>query len=355
MQMTSRGQLFAIIGLAAIGFAALCLTPGGVSRAVAADCPGNPDALGTSRTLVVDPLEHPRVGGMNYAETLPLADKEIVITFDDGPIAPYTGKILDILASECVRATYFIVGEMAQTRPELVRRAAREGHTIGTHSMTHPYGFQWLPLDKGKAQMDDGIAATTAALGDTAKLAPFFRFPGFGRTDEMEDYAQSRGLMVWGADFPADDWTHISDKEITRRALMRLEHLGKGILLLHDIHPATVRALPVLLHELKVRGYHVVHVVPATDEQQKTATTPKDWLIPNMLPAMVFNDVQELKGDFFSRISGEDLCSLRTTELRIHPTARRQVASGRHYPVVHHGRQRDDRRRAQNTYFQNWN
>ena len=76
-----------------------------------AECPGNPDALGTSRTIVVDPREHVRIGTMDYAETLPLADREVVLTFDDGPIPPYTGKVLDILAAECVKATYFIVGD----------------------------------------------------------------------------------------------------------------------------------------------------------------------------------------------------------------------------------------------------
>ena len=84
---------------------------GSIAAASAGECPGNPDALGTSRTIVVDPREHIRIGTMGYAETLPLADHEVVLTFDDGPIPPYTDKILDILAAECVKATYFIVGE----------------------------------------------------------------------------------------------------------------------------------------------------------------------------------------------------------------------------------------------------
>jgi peptidoglycan/xylan/chitin deacetylase (PgdA/CDA1 family) len=281
--------------------------------AVAGDCPGNPDAIGTSRTIVVDPTEHPRIGAMNYPETLPLAEKEVVLTFDDGPIAPYTGNVLDILASQCVHATYFIVGEMARTRPELVRRAYREGHTIATHSMTHPYAFKGLPFDKAKAQIEDGIEATSAALGDSKSLAPFFRFPGFGRTDKAEDYAASRGLMVWSADVPADDWMHISDREITRRALMRLEHKGRGVLLLHDIHPATVLALPVLLKELKARGFHIVHVVPASADHPKTETTAEAWLVPNRrkpaLPVLTLAEVQNLNGDFLAQHPGADLCT----------------------------------------------
>src|SRR3954463_8173066 len=90
---------------------ALCA---GTAVAHAGDCPGHPDAIGTSRTIVVDPREHGRIGTMDYAETLPLADHEVVLTFDDGPIPPYTTRVLDILAAECVHATYFIVGEMAK-------------------------------------------------------------------------------------------------------------------------------------------------------------------------------------------------------------------------------------------------
>ena len=221
-----------IVSLLAVSLA-LC---GSVAVAAAAECPGNPDALGTSRTIVVDPREHVRIGTMDYAETLPLVDREVVLTFDDGPIPPYTGKVLDILAAECVKATYFIVGTMAREYPALVRRAYDEGHTIGTHSMTHPIRFRALSVERGNAQIDDGIAATAAALGDPDKLAPFFRFPGFGHTAAAHEHAASRGLMVWGADVPADDWHKLGPHEVARRAVQRLEYKGKGILLLHDIH-----------------------------------------------------------------------------------------------------------------------
>src|SRR5262245_32389446 len=107
---------FASIGLAAF---ALCAP---VAPAAAGHCPGHPNAIGTSRTIVVDPTEHRKIGTMNYAETLPLVDKEVVLTFDDGPLAPHTDRVLDILAAHCVKATYFIVGTMARANPEAVRR-----------------------------------------------------------------------------------------------------------------------------------------------------------------------------------------------------------------------------------------
>ena len=78
-----------------------------------ASCPGNPNALGTSRVLTISPGEFSRIGSMQYKQTLPLNDHEVVITFDDGPIPPYSNSILDTLDSQCVKATYFMVGEMA--------------------------------------------------------------------------------------------------------------------------------------------------------------------------------------------------------------------------------------------------
>src|SRR6476660_78184 len=112
-----------------------CMT---AQAASAADCPGHPDALGTSRVLVVDPNEHPRIGTMQYAETLPLADREVVLTFDDGPLPKYSNQVLAILAEQCVKATFFIVGRQANANPEGVRKVAYAGHTVGTHSQNHP-------------------------------------------------------------------------------------------------------------------------------------------------------------------------------------------------------------------------
>jgi Polysaccharide deacetylase len=91
----------------------LALTCATSQMAAAAECPGHPDALGTSRTLVVDPREHPRIGTMQYAETLPLADHEVVLTFDDGPLPKYSNQVLAILAEQCVKATFFIIGRQA--------------------------------------------------------------------------------------------------------------------------------------------------------------------------------------------------------------------------------------------------
>jgi peptidoglycan/xylan/chitin deacetylase (PgdA/CDA1 family) len=253
---------------------AIVLTATNVS---AGACDRNPDALGTDRTIVVDPTEHARVGTMSYSESLPLLDKEVVLTFDDGPLDPYTDRVLEILAAECVHATFFIVGRMAKLHPELVRRAFADGHTIGTHTMNHPLRLRALTPEGIQQEIDQGIEAVAAALGDPAKLAPFFRFPGLARTEVAEEQLASGHLMVWSADFPADDWRRIGSSGVIKRALDRLEAKGKGILLLHDIHARTVEALPVILKELRTRGYHVVHVVPATSDPPASETPAVAW------------------------------------------------------------------------------
>jgi len=268
----SRRAAVAAVALLA-GFAAY------PAFAAAEDCPGHPDALGTSRTLVVDPREHPRIGTMQYPETLPLADHEVVLTFDDGPLPRNSNKILDILAAQCVKATFFTVGNMARAYPEGVRRLFAEGQTIGTHTLDHPLTMNRMPIERVKQEIDGGIAFTKAALGDHADaLAPFLRIPGLLRANDVEQYAAEQGIQVWSADFLADDWRHISSQRVYDLAIKRLEAKGKGILLLHDIQARTVAALPRILETLKARGYRIVHVVPATADRPATPTEPQQWL-----------------------------------------------------------------------------
>jgi len=250
----------------------------GATTARADDCSGNPNALGTSRTIVVDPKEHTLIGTMQYGETLPLEDHEVVLTFDDGPLPAHTNPVLDILAAQCVKATFFMVGRMAKEFPQDVRRVYDAGHTIGTHSESHPFYFGDLPPERMAAEIDDGIAHVSGALADPSQLAPFFRIPGLRRGDLLEAELSKRGLITWSADFPADDWRHISSAQVVHFAISRLEAKGKGVLLLHDIQARTQAALPVILRQLKERGYRVVHVVAATPDRPKTATEPAQWV-----------------------------------------------------------------------------
>ncbi len=263
--------LCAVLGATA-GLAAAAST---LAPAWAEECPGNPDALGTSRVLALEPGKLTRVGVMQYPQSLPLADKEVVLTFDDGPLPRYSDAILDILAAQCVKATYFLVGSMAREFPAAVRRIHDAGHTIGTHTENHPSRMHKLPIEKVRAEIDQGIADVSAALWEAKDLAPFFRIPGLNRSDAIEAELAARSLVVFSSDTVADDWhRRIKPTDIVGRAMSRLEARGKGILLLHDIHAATVAALPDLLKKLKEAGFHVVHVVPASADQIEIAGGP---------------------------------------------------------------------------------
>ncbi len=248
----------------------------GTAAAAAGECPA--EALGVSRTIAIDPSEHPRVGSLQYSESLPLKDHEVVLTFDDGPLPPYTNRILDTLASECVKATFFMVGRMARGYPSIVRRVYNEGHTVANHSQNHPFTFAKMTTDQAAQEIDAGHASLLAALGDPKAISPFFRIPGLLRQDSVEQYLAAHGYMTWSLDFLADDWTHIKSQEVTKRAISRIEARGKGILLLHDIQPATALAFPSILKELKARGYKIVHVVPATADRPKTVSEPEQWV-----------------------------------------------------------------------------
>jgi peptidoglycan/xylan/chitin deacetylase (PgdA/CDA1 family) len=241
--------------------------------------------------LVVDPAEHARIGTMSYPETLPLQDHEVVLTFDDGPLPPYSNRVLETLASQCVKATYFLVGRMARAYPDVVRKIHEAGHTIGTHTQSHLYTYNRMAPAKVHAEMDDGIASAAAALGNADGVAPFFRIPGLIRANVVENYMAEKHIQIWSADFPADDWKHLGASEVLKRALSRLDHYGKGVLLLHDIQPATAMMLPRLLKELKRRGYRVVHVVPATADMPKTPTTADQWVMRDAAEASLHDRI----------------------------------------------------------------
>jgi peptidoglycan/xylan/chitin deacetylase (PgdA/CDA1 family) len=246
---------------------ALWIVPasGGVTlaNAAGANCPGNPDALGTSRVLSVD-MSTPRVGRKHFPATLPLADKEVVLTFDDGPLPGPTNRVLDTLKSECVRATFFLLGRMTEKAPQLARRELAEGHTVAHHSYNHPW-LAHLPLEKAMADIDRGIAADDTAVygkAGTAPRVPFFRFPGFVASPPLLDRMAARGIVVFGADVWASDWNAMTPETELALTLSRLRQSHGGILLLHDTKRQTAAMLPGLLGALKAEGFRVVHIVP---------------------------------------------------------------------------------------------
>jgi len=232
--------------------------------AAAEFCPGNPDALGTERTIEVDAKSTPRVGRKHFPSTLPLRAKELVLTFDDGPWPSTTPKVLDALKSECVRATFFLLGRNVAAHPQFARRALAEGHSVGHHSYSHPL-LDRIPFASAVVEIDRGIAAAELALyGERRKTptTPFFRFPGFASSHALLDRMSERGLVVFGADVWASDWVPMTPEQELRLILSRIEQVGRGIVLFHDTKAQTAHMLPAFLRELKRRSYSVVHVIP---------------------------------------------------------------------------------------------
>src|ERR1051325_1338967 len=198
------------------------------SGSAAASLCANPNALGVSRVISVNPQITPVVGNVDYGVRLPLARGEVVLTFDDGPNPASTSRILKALADQCVRATFFMVGRQARAHPQTARLVGAAGHTIGTHTQNHPLGR--LHGNRAVYEIDAGIGSVTAALGHAP--APFFRFPGLYRTRESEHYLRQRGIMVWSVDVDSYDWKHNNTTVMLQSTVSRLAARGGGILLM---------------------------------------------------------------------------------------------------------------------------
>jgi peptidoglycan-N-acetylglucosamine deacetylase len=254
------------------GAAALILALATVSAAAAC----GPDKLGTERTLTLSTTGGFAVGLQTYPKTLALADHEVVLTFDDGPWPTTTPRVLDALAKECVKATFFLIGRNAQAYPALARREVAEGHSIGNHTFSHPGRTLRLMRDAAaRADIDHGFAADEqAAYGSVGGQITFFRFPGFADTPALVSWLESRNIGVFGSDFWASDWLLLTPQAELDLVLKRLDRARRGILLMHDSRASTAEMLPQLLRALKQRGYKIVHIQPGPDRPEFRAAPP---------------------------------------------------------------------------------
>ena len=253
-----------------------------VAPALAQEPCARPDALGTSRVIEVNPRGGLKLGLKSYPQTLALEQGEVVLTFDDGPLPATTGPILKALDDQCVKATFFLIGRNAQANPAFVQREIARGHTVGHHTFSHPFiTMRGFTDAAARADIEQGLAADDrAAWGQAAPAprTPFFRYPGFADTPELNAWLASRNIAVFGADLWASDWVDMSPQKTMELLLTRLDHAGKGIILLHDARPQTAKMLPALLRELKTRGYKVVHIVPAkADAPTALARAEPGW------------------------------------------------------------------------------
>jgi len=179
----------------------------------------------------------------------------IAMTFDDGPSAALTPKLLDILAAHQIKATFFVIGENVAEHPEIVARAAREGHEIGNHSWSHP--------NLGKMS-DDGVSSQLQRTDDAIKSAtgsrPTLLRPPYGSiTSREKRWIHDRfgyQIILWDVD--PYDWKRPGPSVVRNRILK--ETRPGSIVLSHDIHPGTIEAMPSTFDALEAKGFKFVTV-----------------------------------------------------------------------------------------------
>jgi peptidoglycan-N-acetylglucosamine deacetylase len=253
------------ITIAAILVAALAAL-GGAQAQTGSAC-ANPRAIGVSRVIEVDATGGPRFGAQFSRSSL-LNDGEVILTFDDGPLQPYTQQVLAALAEHCTKATFFMVGRRAMADPASAQEVARQGHTVGTHTWSHR-NMSTITSQHALAEIDLGFSAVRKAVG--APIAPFFRFPYLVQDETMLAHLRARNLAAFSIDIDPFDYLTRDSSRVVRDVLRRVTSHKKGIILFHDVQPSTAGALKTVLDELYARGIRVVHLVPKGTAQTVAA------------------------------------------------------------------------------------
>jgi peptidoglycan/xylan/chitin deacetylase (PgdA/CDA1 family) len=251
--------------------AAVPAAPQPAVASAATTCPGNPNALGVSRTVEIDTTGGPGFGFEHFKSHDFLREGEVVLTFDDGPWPKNTATVLAALAAHCTKAVFFPIGLHVTYEPQILKQVAAAGHTIGSHTWCH----QDLSKTKGhclingkmqtveydpKTEIEMGVSAVHWAVGNAA--APFFRFPALRQPPELINYLGQRNIAIFSADFDSFDFKMRKPEQVKQSVMTKLKKHGKGIILMHDFQHATAEAAADLLNELKAGGYRVVFMRP---------------------------------------------------------------------------------------------
>ena len=255
------------ISAALAGSALAQSAPAAGSNAAAAPAPAaakcdNPNALGVARTVEIDTTGGPGFGFEHFKAYDFLKDKEVVLTFDDGPWPGNTPHVLKALADQCTKAIFFMIGKHAGWHPEITKQVLASGQTIGTHTWSHK-DLSKLSEEDAKAEIEKGIAAVSIALGNKP-VGPFVRFPALRHPPELLKYVGTRNLGVFSTDFDSFDFKMRKPEQVVKSVMTRLEKHGKGIILMHDFQHPTAEAVPEILKQLKAGGYKVVQIVGKT-------------------------------------------------------------------------------------------
>jgi len=217
----------------------------------------NPDALGVARVVEIDTTGGPGFGFQHFKQFDFLADKEVVLTFDDGPWPTNTPAVLRALADECTKAVFFPIGKHATYHPEILRQVAAAGHTVGAHTWSHAnLNSKKMTEQLARDEIEKGYSAVKLALG--AAPSPFFRFPELQHGPAAMAYLGSRNIAMFSCDLDSFDFRAKNSDQIVNTVMTKLDKQGKGIILMHDFQKHTAEAMPTLLRRLKAGGYKVV-------------------------------------------------------------------------------------------------
>jgi peptidoglycan/xylan/chitin deacetylase (PgdA/CDA1 family) len=257
----------------------------------------NPDALGIGRVVEIDTTGGPGFGFEHFKQLDFLHDKEVVLTFDDGPWPVNTPSVLKSLADECTTGIFFSIGKHATYYPEILKQVLAAGHTIGSHTWSHAtLTNKKLSEDQRKEEIEKGFSAVKWALGGVSP-APFFRFPALQHPPEMVTYLGTRNIAMFSCDLDSFDFKARNAQQVIDVTMKKLDKLGKGIILMHDFHKHTAEALPALLRRLKAGGYKVVKMIPKTPVQtlaQYDEEILKDAKLPTVSDRPVSSVVQTI-------------------------------------------------------------
>ncbi|EOP85954.1 peptidoglycan N-acetylglucosamine deacetylase [Bacillus cereus HuB4-4] len=180
------------------------------------------------------------------------------LTFDDGP-GKYTAELLDILKKEDAKATFFLIGANVQSFPDLVKRELAEGHYVGMHSMTHDYKKLYTEghyVDEMKE--DQSLIAGIIGKSPVLTRPPYGSMPGLN--EALRNKVVESGLKVWDWTIDSLDWQYnklpvdVASTKIVQNVLADAQN-PKEVILMHDIHPQSVAAIPAIIKGLREKGY----------------------------------------------------------------------------------------------------
>jgi peptidoglycan/xylan/chitin deacetylase (PgdA/CDA1 family) len=289
---------------AAKGAAAPQAAPAAASAPSAAPTPApakaacaNPNALGIGRVVEIDTTGGPGFGFEHFKQLDFLRDKEVVLTFDDGPWPVNTPAVLKALAEECTTGIFFAIGKHATYYPEILKQVAAAGHTVGAHTWSHAVLVnKKLTEPQRKEEIEKGFSAVKWALGGVSP-SPFFRFPALQHPPEMVTYLGERNIAMFSCDLDSFDFKASKSQQVIDTVMKKLDKLGKGIVLMHDFHKHTAEALPALLRKLKEGGYKVVQMrakAPVQTIAEFDEAIVKDAKLPTVSARPVNSVVQTI-------------------------------------------------------------